>query len=88
MQAIRTKYYPDSNHRPSRIIAKCEAGQLTLDWNSELNIEQNHKAACEALLRKLGWLPGNSKNYKNMFGGCFEGCYYWVQPCDYATTNV
>lgn len=55
MQAIRTRYIGPSNVRGSRVKADCEAGSVTLSWDDALNADQNHTAARDALLSKLGW---------------------------------
>lgn len=76
MQAIRTKYFGPSNVRGSRIQAKCEAKTIYVGFAHELNSEGNHQAACEELVRQMGWdLPDC---YTPMVGGVFGGDYYWV----------
>lgn len=75
MQSIRTKYFGPSNTRGSYIQAKCEAGSIRFGYQPALNSEQNHKAACDALLNKLGWVDWC---YGNMVGGKFDGAMYWV----------
>lgn len=75
MQAIRTKYHGPTNTRGSRIVAKCEAGQLSMPYRHELNGDENHKAACDLLREKLGW---NTPYSAPMVGGYFNGAYYWV----------
>lgn len=75
MQAIRTKYFGPSNARSSYIQAKCEAGSIRHEYNPALNSEQNHKAACDALLQKLGW---DNDYCTDMVGGEFDGAMYWV----------
>jgi len=59
MQAIVTKFLPCTNYRGSRIKAVCEAGQLTLEWDHALNVEENHHAAAAALQARLGWTGGH-----------------------------
>ena len=75
MQAIRTKYLGPTNTRGSRISAQCEAGRICVQYDYALNIDGNHKAACQALLKKLGW---NTEHYADMVGGVFDGAIYWV----------
>lgn len=75
MQAIRTRYYGPNNTRGSRIVASCEAGRVSMGYRSELNTEENHRAACELMVRKMGW---NTKHYGDMVGGMFGNDYYWV----------
>ena len=75
MQAIRTKYYGPTNTTGSCIRAKCEAGSIRMPYRHEMNYEGNHIAACELLLKKLGW---NTSHYSYMRGGQFGNDYYWV----------
>jgi hypothetical protein len=49
MQAIHTKYMPATNTRSSRIKASCAAHSITVAYDHELDVEDNHKAACFAL---------------------------------------
>lgn len=53
MQAIETKYHGPGNVRGSRITAHCERGKLTVEWDSGLNPDQNHRRACRMLLDKF-----------------------------------
>lgn len=55
MQAIETKYFGPANVRGPRIKATCAGGSITVSYNHELNIDDNHKAAAAALRNKLGW---------------------------------
>jgi hypothetical protein len=57
MQAIQTRYIGPSNVRGSRVKAFAQAGSITLEWDSALNSDENHRAAAEALCEKLGWTP-------------------------------
>ena len=54
-QAIRTRYFGPTNYRGSRIKASCEAGQVTVPYDQGINLSENHIAAADALLAKLGW---------------------------------
>ena len=54
-QAIETKYLGPTDHRGSRVRAKCQAGSVTLSWDHALDTVANHAAAARALIRKLGW---------------------------------
>ena len=54
-QAIQTKFIPCTNFRPSRVKAWAEAGSVTVSWDHALNVEENHRAAADALLAKLDW---------------------------------
>lgn len=55
MQAIVTKYLGPTDHRGSRVVAKCQAGKLTLGWDDALDSDDNHRAAAMALVKRLGW---------------------------------
>lgn len=75
MQAVRTKYHGPTNTNGSRISAQCEAGRIYVSYDHALDIAGNHKAACDALIKKLGW---NTDHYADMVGGEFDGAMYWV----------
>jgi len=75
MQAIRTKYHGPTDTKGPRISAQCEAGRIYVSYDHALNIGDNHKAACDALVKKLGW---NTEPYADMVGGEFDGAMYWV----------
>jgi hypothetical protein len=71
MQAIKTRYHGPSNTRGSRIVAKCEAGSLTMPFDCSLNHQGNHAKAAQLLIKQLGW--------SGMFiGGEFDGDHYWT----------
>lgn len=78
MQAIETKYLGPTNHRGSRFTARCDAGRITVSYNYALGVEENHRAAAEALRLKLGWdeqyygrlVTGSTRNgYVHVFTG-------------------
>lgn len=75
MQAIRTRYFGPTNFRGSRIQAKCEAKSIFVSYDHALNLSQNHKVACETLVRKVKW---DKHNFTPIVGGLFNGDYYWV----------
>lgn len=52
-QAITTRYAGPTNTRGSRIIAKANAGTITIPYPHELNTEQGHAKAARALVEKL-----------------------------------
>lgn len=72
-QAIVTKYYGPTNTRGARIRATCEAGSLTVSWDYALGVAENYEAACNALLKKLGW---DANGYR---GGYTGDSYVWVE---------
>lgn len=51
-QAIETRYLGPTNTRPGRIKATAWAGSVTVQYNHELNTEDNHRAAAMALAAK------------------------------------
>lgn len=55
MQAIVTTYAGPTNTLGSRIIAKADAGRVTVSYNPALGIAENHAAAALYLLNKVGW---------------------------------
>jgi len=55
MQAIMTTYKGPTDHKGSRIIARCQARRVTVPWNHALDIEDNHRAAAETLASLMGW---------------------------------
>lgn len=58
-QVIRTKWLGPTNFMGSRVKASCEAGSITLPWDSSLDVDDNHIKAIEALQEKLGWKKNN-----------------------------
>lgn len=54
-QAIETRYLGPTNHRGGRIKAIAWAGSVTIPYPHELNHEDGHRAAAQALIAKLGW---------------------------------
>lgn len=69
MQAIITKYFGPTNSRGSRLVAKCEAGSITVPYDHALDTEGNHRAAAKALCNKLGWKPNGTNRYAKMVCG-------------------
>ena len=74
-QAIRTRYHGPTDTKGSRISAKCAARTLYVSYDSALNSEENHAAACAALVKAMGW---DSEHYGSRIGGGFENDYFWV----------
>lgn len=75
MQAIRTRFYGPGNVKGARIIARCEAGSISIGYDYSIDVEGNHRAACEALRKRLKW---EGPTYPPMVGGVYEGDFYWV----------
>lgn len=55
-QAITTKFLGPTDHKPSRIVVRADAGRMIVSWDHNLDVAANHTAAAEAFARKLGWL--------------------------------
>jgi hypothetical protein len=66
MQAIITKYLCATNARGSRIKASCKAGSVTISYPHELSGQACHRAAAEALVKKMGW---DDAHYGGLLGG-------------------
>lgn len=71
MQAIRTQYRGPSQMKGSRIHADCEGGSVTIGYDDGLSPEENHKAAMEALCKRLKWAP-------MQVSGVYKHDHYWV----------
>lgn len=69
---ILTKYLGPTNFRGSRVKATSGSGTtVTIAWDDELNIDENHAAAAMALAAKLWcYTPGTL----TLRGGCHDGC--------------
>lgn len=55
MQAIETEYRGPTNTRESRIIARAQAGRISVPYYHALSVEENHDAALRAFVEKWGW---------------------------------
>lgn len=78
MQAIKTKYIGPGAVKGSRIRASCEAKTVFVPRDYSLDIAANHRVACEALLKAMGWTTDNSQHYSDMVGGWHGEDMYWV----------
>jgi hypothetical protein len=83
MQAIKTKYIGPSATKSSRIQASCEAKTIYVPYNHALDADGNHRAACEALMRAMGW-----KIYGDMVGGWHTDAMFWVFANAYDRTRI
>ena len=72
MQAIQTTYFDATNFKGSRIKAECQARKIFVSWDHSLDIEDNHKSACQQLLDLLEW------NNKFSTGQLKNGSYVHV----------
>jgi hypothetical protein len=76
MQAIHTKYLSATDSRGSRIKATAAAGSVTISYPHELSGQACHRAAAEALVKKLGW---DGPHYGGLLGGCLpDGSYAFI----------
>lgn len=83
MQAITTYFIPCTNFHGSRIKAKSSSGlSVTLSWEHETDIEDNHERAVRALCAKLGWKGTLSQ------GALKDGARVWVFVKDHTTITV
>jgi hypothetical protein len=57
-QAIITRYAGPTDHRGARVIARCDAGRVTVPWDHAMDTLSNHEAAAFALAVKLKWVHG------------------------------
>ncbi len=54
-QAIVTMYMGPTKYRGSRVKASAQAGSVTLSWNNEFNVDENHERAALLLCERFGW---------------------------------
>ena len=54
-QAIETKYLQATDRKNSRIKATAWCGTVTVNYDYELNADENHAVAALTLRRKFGW---------------------------------
>jgi hypothetical protein len=66
MQAIITKYFGPTNSRGSRIKATAAAGSITISYPYDLSGQACHRAAADALVKKMGW---DDPHYGGLLGG-------------------
>lgn len=72
MQAIQTKWLSPTDTKPARIKAACAAGSVTVSHPQELSGQAAHRAAAQALCKKLRW------DYKLLGGNLPNGNYCFV----------
>lgn len=80
MQAITTKYLGPTNHRGSRIVARCEARREVYYWDYALSAQENHDSAARKLATALGW--GEETHGRLVGGGLPDGtgnCYVFAK---------
>lgn len=77
MQALTTKYLEPTAKHGARIIAKCDAGKITVTYEHAISSAANHKIAAFQLLCKLEKAaPGSWKG--NWSSGEIRGACVWV----------
>lgn len=54
-QAITTRSLGPTQHRGARVVARCDAGTMTVAWDDGLDVWGNHRDAALTLARKMGW---------------------------------
>jgi hypothetical protein len=55
-QSIRTRYLPPTNYKGARIKAITASGiSVTIAWDYDLGIDDNHELALKTLCEKLEW---------------------------------
>jgi hypothetical protein len=55
LQAITTKYFGPTNHRESRVRAKCQGKTIFVKWDDSLSGIANHAKAAGELINSLLW---------------------------------
>ena len=71
MQAITTKFHGPTNRMGARVKAYCERGSITVSWDYAIGIEDNHRAACSALLEKF------AMEDCERYSGTLPSDHYW-----------
>jgi hypothetical protein len=76
-QAIVTKYFGATNHRGPRIKATASSGlSVTVPWDYDFNVEDNHVFAARKLAEKLSWTDGT--DFDDWVGGSLKLGYVFV----------
>lgn len=73
MQSITTKYMMPTDTKGARILAKAEAGKLTVPWDHSIGVKENYEAAALALAAKMNWSYGAWHG-----GSAGDSGYVWV----------
>ena len=80
MQAIQTRVLHPTNNRGARIKAMSWAGELIIPFPYDLDTDEAHMQAAQALVEKLGW---TGKYYGQLVQGCLPNgdfCHVLVKP--------
>jgi len=73
-QAIETMFIRATNVKGERIKATAWGGNITVGYDYALDAQDNHRAAADALITKMGW-NGTYAQGGNAKG---DGGYYFV----------
>lgn len=88
-QAIVTKYHGPTNHRGSRVSARCYAGRITVAVDYSLTSGEAHAAAMRALVEKLSVASGGDGWRGNWTGGhAADGSTVWTKGDNDSTVTV
>lgn len=84
MQGIQTRFHGPTD---PRVSARCNAGRITIPWDSSAEVFHNHAEAARQLCIKLGW---TRKYYGALYGASLPGDngYAFVLVHDEAKRNV
>ena len=74
IQAIETKFIRATDIAGERINATAFGGSVTVGYDYALDAQENHRAAADALIAKMGW-NGTYAQGGNAKG---DGGYYFV----------
>lgn len=55
MQAITVRKLAPTDRSGARLIAKAQAGRITVPWDHALGYERNHVEAARQYVMKFGW---------------------------------
>jgi hypothetical protein len=76
MQAIETKYLGPTNVRGARIVARAQAGRITVPYDHALNFDENHIEAARIYAKRKGWIGSWYS------GGAVDGATFVHVPSD------
>lgn len=84
MQAIQTKYLAPTNFKGPRVVAKCDAGKVTVSWDYESDVVTNHVKAAKALRDILDHRNGGGSVWSCKFvcGALPDGTFAHVYTGD------
>ena len=84
MQAIIVKYVGPTDTKGTRMKATCEAGSLTISYDSEKSALENAEHALTLLVHKLDW----HTRYPQWVGASLGDAWVFVFRNDALTVNV